>query len=559
MDIHCDNQKANLEYMGKYFVLAVVTSLLFIVNGCYLNDFEDIEEVRVESFSPSFGFPVVNSSVSLKDLLESADPGSVIVVRNDSIILQVSENFQFELDLNTFNVPDREFGLLIPISESSSETYLDDYATIGSDSEIKRIDLSGGELWIEFERSGIDDVGAELMFTSLRTTEQPGGLVAVSDWSDDPYVSRHVYDLSGSVLDMFVIDGTDTVYNSISYGVSVSSAPGVSGDVAVRFGFSSVEFERMTGLIYHDIELPAQEINLGALSSVIEGEIFLKNPALQFDIGTSFGTPSSVLIDEIRFENYDNEIRYLENTGTDLEDALLLGESNYLPFGTEELPYASRLFRLDAENSNIEQVLPFSPNKISFSGNFNIGDTDQTYVDPHEFYVSDTSSFNIDMDVEIPLSGSIENLRFSEVISGLTWPEFDSIDLVDDYKVALLLKTVNGLPLTFALQASFLDEHDNVLASLFDTDEDVENIIESPDIDGNGNPVAGTEREKLTVVELSRDKYDAIASSDKTEFVLRVDTGTESQREVNILASQTVTIQISVALDITVNPDTTGN
>jgi len=540
--------------MGKYFVIAVVAALLFIVKGCYLNDFDDIEEVKIESFSPSFGFPVVNSTVNLKDLLESADPGSVIVVRNDSIIFKVNENLTFELDLNTFNVPDREFGFPIPVSESSFDLYSEDYATIGSDSEIKYIDLSGGELWIEFERSEIDDVGAELLLTSLRTPEEPDGLVAVADWSENPFVSRHVYDLSGAVLDMFVFDGTDIIYNSISYGIGVSSAPGVSGEIAVRFGFSSVAFERMTGLIYHDIELPAQEINLGSLSSVIEGEIFLKNPALQFDIGTSFGTPSSVLIDEIRFENYDNEIKYLENTGTDLEDALLLGEINYLPFATDDAPYASKLFRLDAGNSNMEQVLPFSPNKISFSGNFNLGDTDQAFFSPHDFYVNDTSSFNIDMDFELPLSGSIENLRFSQVLSDLSWPELDSIDLIDDYKVTLLLKTVNGLPMTFALQASFLDENDNVLELLFDNDGDVENIIESPDIDGNGNPIAGTEREKLTVFELPRDKYDAIASSAKTEFVLRVDTGTENRRVVNILASQSITIQMSVALDITVNP-----
>jgi hypothetical protein len=539
----------------KLFVLTATATLLFTLNRCYINDYENIDEVKVESFSPNFGFPVVNSSVSLSDLLETADDNTFVEVRNDSIIIRFSQNMNFELDLNNFSVPDKDFTFTLPITEDSFEFYQEDYATIGSDSEIKRIDFRGGEFFIEFERSTADEVEAELVITSLKTDGQPDGLAAVADWSDNPFVSRHEYELSGSSLDLYVVEGADTIYNSIEYGFGVTSPAGSSGDVTVRFGFSGIGFERITGKIFHEIDLPAQEIDLGALSSVVDGEIYLENPSLGFAIGTSFGTPSSITINEIKFVNFDNEIRFLENTGEFVEDDLLIGEKNFLPFGTDQNPYVRKLFNLDGNNSNLDQILPFSPNKISFSGNFALGDTDQEILNPHDFYVADTSSFDMDMDVEIPLSGRIEGLRFRQVISGLSWPELDSVDMIDDYSVTLLLKTVNGIPLTFGLQADFLDDNDNIVASLFDTEDEVENIIESPDIDQNGDPVEGFAREKFTVIELSREKYEAISSSTRTEFVLRVDSGTETRRNVNIKASQFINIQISVALEATIDPE----
>lgn len=551
--------------MKKFKPIVFVAIVASVLSGCYVDDYKKIDTIRIEPISPSYGFPLVNSTVSIADLLQAVDSSDFVEVRDDRIFLKFSQEMDFNVDLNSFEVPDKEFSGTLPVlpSTESYDYYYPDYATIENESQIKSIKLKGGNLTIGFQRDFIDDdVSIRLVLHSLTNTQNPDSIEITPDWSSNPYESETSIDLADAVLNLSFEDPDspgEMLYNTFSYAIELSSTGATTGEVITNISFSSIEFEKFTGLIRYELEMPTQELDLEAFSSVIDGEIYLKNPSLGLNLGTSFGVPSSIEISQIKFANSNNEM-LLENVGTPQENTFLLGagNKNFLPFATSENPWVNQSYILNADNSNIDQILPFAPNKVFLDGKFLLGDTDATHDDPHDFFVNDTSTFNLNLDIEVPLEGSIEGLTFSYDMYDISFPRIDDlfetqpesdinfdVELID-YSVEVLMKTTNEIPMNFGLQAVFSDRG-TIIDSLFN-DVMAENIILSPTIDSQGNPIEPSE--KRTSVKLTKEKYSEIAQANKLQLILHLDTGTEEQPEVLFKASQQLGVQISIKFDL---------
>lgn len=555
--------------MKKYKSIIATAIVVSLLGGCYLNDFENIDKVTVEPISPSFGFPLINSSISIADLLGAVDSSDFVEVRDDLIFLKFSQSMGFDVDVNAFRVPDKDFTSVLPIlpSASSYEFYYPDYTTIENESEIKSIELKAGTLVVEFERDYLgDDVDVRLVLRSLSNPQNPDSVEFVPDWSANPYRSVHSLDLTDAVL---TLSGEDPdspgsmMYNTFFYAIEVQSTGATIGQLTTNVNFSSIDFKRFTGLIRQGIDLPAQEIELDAFSLIADGKLYLSNPTLKLGIGTSYGAPGSIEISEFIFAKQNNEL-FLENVPNPPDNTFLIGEAkkNYLPVATQTQPWVEQSYVLSGENSNLDEVLPFAPSKVSVKGKYQLGDYLGTFDDLHNFFVLDTSSLKMNFDIEIPLEGSIEGLTFEYEMFDFSFPDIDSIFVSDsdsdiainieefDYTVELLMKTTNEIPLTFGLQVAF-SEQGNVVDSLFNNVM-AENIILSPNVDGQGNPTEASE--KLTSVKLSKDKYSRIAKADKLRLLLHLDTGTNEQREVLFKASQKLGIQISIKFVLEISP-----
>lgn len=548
--------------------ILLVVAMVALLTGCYINDYQDIDTVRIESFSPSYGLPVINSTISIDDLLGAMGSNDFVEVRNDSIFLKLSQEMEFEVDLNSFKVPDKSFSGTMPVlpTSESYEYYYPDYTTLENDSKIKRIELKGGELTVGFERDFLDDgASIRLVLHSLTNDQNPDSIEFAPNWDNDPYFSSTSIDLSGAVLDLSMEDPNspgDMLYNSFSYALEVYSNGVASGNLTTHISFSSIEFERFTGSINYEMEIPAQEIDLEAFSSVVDGKLYIQNPSLALGIGTSFGVPASAEISQIKFTNNVSEM-VLANEGESDENDFLLGEGekNYLPYATENEPWVSKQYVLDGDNSNIEEILPFAPSNVSLEGVFRLGDTNEMPDDPYSFFVNDTSTFKLNLDIEVPLAGSIEGLTYSYDLYDMSFPSLDSLFATDpdsdinidasmeDYSVELMMKTINEIPMTFGLQVVFSDRG-TPLDSLF-SDAAVKNIIQSPSVDSQGNLGSATETE--VSIKLSKEKYSKIAGANKMQLKFYIDAGTE-QTPVVFKASQELTVQMAVRLDLKVGP-----
>jgi len=554
----------------KFKSIVVVALVASCLGGCYLDDFENIDNIAVEPIAPAFGFPLINSTISIVDLLSAVDSSEFIEVRDDLIFLKFSQEMDFGVDLNSFSVPDKDFSSVLPIlpSSDSYDFYFPDYTTLESESEVKSIELKAGSLTIEFERDFLgDDVDVRLVLHSLTNPQNPDSMEFVPDWSGNPYRSVHTVDLSDAVLSLSGEDPDSPGsirYNTFFYAIEVHSAGVSTGQLTTNIRFSSIDFKSYTGLIRQVVDIPAQEVEFDVFSQIADGKLYLSNPTLELGIGLSYGMPGSIEISQFRFAKEDTEL-FLENVTNPPDNTFLIGagSKNYLPFATHASPWVVGSYVLNGQNSNIDEVLPFAPSKMSVGGTFYLGDFVDSFDDLHSFYVQDTSSIKMNFDIEIPLEGSIEGLTFVHDMFDFSFPDIDSvfesdpdsdisIDIEEfDYTVEMLMKTTNEIPLTFGLQVVF-SEQGEVIDSLFNYVM-TENIILSPSIDSQGNPIEASE--KFTSVKLSKEKYGKISKADKLQLLLHLDTGTSEQQEVLFKVSQNLAVQISVKFDLVISPD----
>lgn len=549
-----------LQTVKKITLIAVSLFVAALMHGCYLDDFDNIKDIQVEPISSTYGFPLLSSTVSINDLVKGLGESAFVEVRDERIYITFTQSEEFPLDLSAFSIPDKQFSGTLPIVGGSAfELYEPDFVTIENDSEIKSISLKGGNLQIGFERDFIDnDMVFRIIIPSLVNQAYPDGVVISPTWNIDSYHSTETFSLAGATLNLYIDDtenGGGIKYNTFSYALEVSSTGNTSGQFTTNIFISNVEFERVTGLINYEMDLPSQEMSLDAFSSIVDGNIYLSNPIIGFNFGTSFGVPSAVEVTSIEFKNSKNESLVLQNEGVTQENTFLIGAGlkNYLPYATLQKPYTVGEYVLSGENSNVDQVLPFTPNSMSMNGKFYLGQAKEMPADPHSFFVNDTSSFDLKFNIEVPLEGSIEGLKFSYDLYDMSWPNLDDLPEIKDfdYNIELLMKTTNGIPLTFGLQAVFFDGG-VVVDSLFNKVL-VENIIESPAVDTQGN--VGQPKEKMTKIAISKDKYEKISKAGKLQLVLHLDTGTEANREVVFKTSQELSVQISLKVDIMIDPD----
>lgn len=546
--------------MKKFKAIFTTIVISFILSGCYLDDYRNIDKIHIDSIDPIFGFPLINSSVTIKDLLSAVDSTSFVEVRNDSVFLVFKQDMEFDLDLNAFKVPNKTFTGTIDLSPTgfAFEAYAQNYTTIESESEIRLVNLKSGTLTVEFLRDVLDEnMEVTVIIKSLTTQANPDSLVFISNWASNSFTNAVSFDLAGATLKLEAKDEItgDPIYNTFTWAVSLKSDGQAAGQLTNNITISDVEFEKIIGLINHEVPIPTQTLDLGTFTSIVDGEINLSKPTIALKLGTSFGVPSTAEISNFTFKNSKNETFELQNEGAPSSNMLLLGEGNknYLTYTTSVAPYVQQLFLLNSSNSNIENILPFLPVEALLNGKFVIGDYVGAVDDPHSFFVHDTSSFDMNLDIEVPLAGSIKNVKFQKDIENFSWPKIDSIPMLSDfdYKIEMLLKTTNQIPLTFGLQVVFM-ENGVAIDSLFN-DVLVENIVQSPRVDNQGLPLAQTE--KMSIVKMDREKYDKVSKASQMRLKLLLDTGTETQREVLFKASQKLDVQMAVRFQLILSPD----
>ena len=549
--------------MKKIKTILTIIAISFSLSGCYLDDYRNIEEIQIDSFNPTYGFPIINSSITINDLLNAADSTTIIDVRNDSVFLVFKQEMDFDLDLNDFKVPDISFSgtLDLPSPGIAFEGYYKDsknFTTIENESEIRSIDLKDGTLTVKFERDVLDDdLEVTIILHSLTTPASPDSTVIKSNWAPNAFTHTVIINLAGANLLLEAEDETtgDPLYNMFSWATRIKSNGQKDVQLKNSISFSSLAFEKITGLINYEVPIPTQTIDVEAFNSLKEGELNLFKTNVALIVGSSFGIPSSAEITNFTFKNSKNQTREVKNEGVLSNNAFRVGRGNknYIPAATPTLPYIQQQFLLNSKNSNIKDIISFLPVKGFLNGKFMLGDYKGTVDDPHSFYVNNGSSFDMALNIEVPLTGSIKNLIFQKDIDNFEWPKLDSISKLSDYdyNIQMLMKTTNEIPLTFGLQVFFI-ENGIVIDSLYNNVM-VENIVQSPKVDNQGLPIAKTE--KTSSVDIEKKKYENISRASQMRLKFDLETATETQLDVLFKASQKLNVQMAVKFHLMVPPN----
>lgn len=448
-------------------------SLLFFTS-CF-----EFEDIAVSPYEGRFTFPLLNTELSMTDLLrEDSSNRRVIEDENQALtyVYLFSDSTGSFSDLFVLNDLTSSFiyenqspvdqpttsGQIIPLPNVTSSIPFE----LPNNAQVTTVRFSGGKLTIRGASSFQHSLDMIVGISGLRN---PSGISTFGDlnFQGENLIGNtkardafEINDLSGYTLEIVNNGATSEILISIDASISASGKPIRANDeVELAFEFENLEWEYLEGSL-GDLDL-AQDLEdslkIEFFETRFDGSIFLERPSLTLSFDNYSGIPVNFSVESITaYANRAEPVELTENGSSDLEpifiDGVRLNDyNNGVRFKNTSKTY-------DNSNSNIVEVFSIAPNSFLVEGTaLSVENSTETT------FAFDDSQIILNGDATIPLVGRIEEYVLRDTIK-LDFPVEQGIQRVLFYSEA-----TNNIPLGADVQIYFVDSRQNfaIIDSLY--------------------------------------------------------------------------------------------
>ncbi len=240
--------------------------------------------------------------------------------------------------------------------------------------------------------------------------------------------------------------------------------------------------------------LTSDTVNILIYANLYTGAVSFLEPSIELFIHNSYGFPITSKFST--FEAYNQNTKTTMGVTTPFDSLMF----NY-PTMAEIGEFATTTTLIDNSNSNILNVMDLPASEIRYllevSSNSS-GDTDLMN------FILDTSHFDVDVEVQLPLKGRIAGLEIQDTLN------LEAGVLENGDYANFVVITENRFPVDIQLQVYFLDENDVMLDSLFSGPTQ---LFASGVIDAQGGVVSPTR--KVTNIPFGGAKYERAKRTSK--------------------------------------------
>jgi len=542
----------------KWSALAVM--LVAGLEGCY--DFSKFDNISIDPISPKLVVPVVNSTISFKELAEREDANTIVVqkpgdtkfylVYRDTIdvgaaaseftIPAVAISKTFQLDAGEIPAAPMD----ITVNKDFSETY-----TPITGSEIKSILLTQGTLNLYIDNHFNKDIVVNIEITSIKKPQGQSEKLTIPVGTAGS--SNTSIDLTNNTI--FLFDGVN--YNTFFFTAEITikdnGQPIAAGDYAgIQISLNNLDFSYIVGKINQNIGVPDHDYKVDIFRSTYIADQHLEEPRLSFNFINGYGVPFAFNINSFEASNTtSNEVVYLANEGTPDANTLRIGTPNSINYvQTIGGDPATDSLALNKNNSNIEDIFDIAPNQFKLRAGITLGDGS----DNHDYFVDKNATLKILSDIEIPLIGWVETNQINDTIVDIELPDLEedlNLNENDSLKITLKFKFNNNIPLNMYFQAYFLNDMNQELTKLF---EDELWLVKSATVSPTTGRATSPTQDYAEII-VNRSKYSLMKDATKIVLQVRFKTGGETHQSVVIESTNYIDIQMSVIAEGTVNFD----
>ncbi len=544
----------------------MIPVLIVLVSGCY--DFSKFDNLTVDPISPKLVVPVVNSTISFRELAEREDVNTIIYTkpgddkfyvafRDTVALMDAASNYSFtdfsyteNFQLDASEVP----GAPLPVGETYGpiEKYFEEtYAPI-TGAEIASVKLTAGSFSCTLTNNFQNEISGELELVSLLDPTSVPVKFQFNNILPSQTYTANIPSLSNYSVNL----NPGTTYNTLGVKVTITihslGNPITTLDnLNLTFNLSGLDFDYIFGKVNQTINIDDQTFNLDVFKSTYIADQFLAEPRLTMKFENSYGIPLSFNIVELQAQNTNSgQAVNLTNEGTPPTGSLLVGQPNSIDrlLQIVDLPVVTEMYA-DNNNSNLENLLAIAPNQYKLNSNVDIGDATPN----HNYFIKKSSILRLMSEIEIPLVGWVETNAIRDTIEEELPNLEKDLKMInnDNLKIGLKFKFINNMPLNVYFQLLFLDASNNLITKLYDTVNE-ELLIKSAQVD----PTTGKASAPVThysTVTVSKSKYDLMQSAKKMVFQIRLTTGGATHQNVVIETTNTINAMLSLELEGDVN------
>ncbi|MEX0813467.1 MAG: hypothetical protein WD048_14710 [Chitinophagales bacterium] len=489
--------------------------LLMLSSSCIR---KDLDNLSTRNWSPEIAVPLINSSFFVQDIIKKFETGGFIKTDSTQLITVVYTGKVVSISgENLIPVPDQSFTTI----DSSSNV---NFAFPGGDL-IHFIIVKSGTFNYRMLSNRQEDIRVTITIPKATKNGAPLRIVKDLPYTGSPIEYSGQSDLSGYLLDLTGSAGNSSNTIEVKYQAELmSNGQRILLD-EFEGSFENIRYNFMEGFFgLKNFEKGMDTIVLDIFKNWISGTVFIENPMMNMLVQNSFGMPLELHLTDF---NASNRQVALPISGSAFNTGYDLGFPDGNSIGSAE----NTDIVLNSDNSNLQNVLAIAPNRLNFGFNVTANTNPFTVLG----FLTDESQFTIDVDLEIPLQGRIDNLVLADTFA----MELDNIEEIDyaDFK----LFTENTFPVDLQIQVYFTDDQDQIVDSLLSTPK----IILASGIAEPGSDIRIPVQEE-TIISFGAEKLDHFFNSSKMTVNVRLASTGGGAESVRFLSTQSLSVKLGV-------------
>ncbi len=557
----------------KSYVACLLLILGTLFSCVRKKDF-NFDKIKWDDITPSWGIPIVNTKMSVAEvvnkntspvIIEVGPDGLITFIYRDTVVTPTGDNLLSQLnfpDQFGFN-PSIGFGALtVTKDQTLSLPDMKGYIPFEMDNQevVNELSLKQGFLNL----TGISAYKHDISFTLtlpdlISSTGIPYSKPVDFIYSNQLTITDGPISLAG-----YKLKSASGQKNKLAFLLSnivikakdngIAANPILPGD-SMKFDIrlSQLKYKYILGKFKSlRIETPflSGSTDIAVFKNSIEADIKFADPSVEFDFKNSFGVVPAVNIKNAFMQYSDNRKDSLSvNAGTmQIPGSTTLLKSNVI--GTS----VSTNINVNKSTSNIINILQGAPSKFTY----NIPYIDLLAASDEEAFISEDSQIQLYTYVRLPMYGAIRYLSLTDSIRDVQMVKPEHVDYVE-----FRLGSENSIPLATKIQVYFCDTNRRMTATngkiIYSP---IDSLITFPDSDVIIDPatfdlnnLAVTNTTKIDkIITVGKEKYTRISTSNIIIVKATLLTPNANTSDVKFTINQSLTFKLSALAKLRVNP-----
>ncbi len=485
--------------------------ILITFASCKINPLSDL---TTEIGSSEWAVPLIDSKKSFKDIINGFDKQAFVQIAPDgTLILHYKGDYIARSSLDIFAsyqnalFPIIDTVMAVPLSLPKGVTldYVDvkqgslDYFVRSPDAEPLNVTIRIPQMTKN---------GASFVTKFIATNAGYFGTLNMSGWS--------------------IASAKDSIY--MYHDARRANGERVNLKSNGAFNIKDFQFKFVKGFLGVDtFDVPRDTIKMDFFNNWKQGEVRFENPKMTLTLDNSFGIPVR------SFSRVANVIS-VNGQSLSLKSPLSQGVDINFPKLSEIGQSKRTVVVLDKNNSNLADIISLNP--VAFDYDFD-GITNPDPSVKTTGFMTDTSSFKLQVDLDLPIYGSAKNFVVSD-----TFP-IDLSNYTNVTNAEFKVITDNGMPIDLAMQGFFANANGTVIDSFY-TNSTV--VLKGAPVGSDGLPRSIQTNESSVKVEA--DKLKRVLPAKKLIIRYSFSTTNNGSVPVKLTSTQDVRVRIGIKFGI---------
>jgi len=442
----------------KAKILLVAGAFCFIsifMSSCVKEEF-DMDTVTATNWNPNAAAPLINSSLTLWDIMNDYDSTDLLVVDSSHFVYLVYEDTVYSQsaeDLITIGNQSLNYSDVLTLGTVSGDYTFDyDYNydfSLGGGMELDSIFLKQGLLGLT--------MNSDLSYPATIVLTIPGSKlngvpfsVTLNYTGTGSFISE---DLAGAklVFDNSVVSNRLAIHFNVT--VHANGAPNNATYANFDMSFGGMKFRYMYGYLgQYNLSMNNDTIGIKVYNNNLTGTVNWEDPRLYISVFNGWGLPIRTTIDYMEAVRENNPPASVTITGSGIPNPW---DINY-PASIGN--FATTAFSLNKANSNIDAALNITPQRILALVSGQTNPNGNTGV---KNFVEDVSRMAVEAKLELPFYGTANGFILQDTFDLDMGENLDHVEWI-----LFKLYTNNMFPVDGIVQLYFCDSLNNRIDSL---------------------------------------------------------------------------------------------